>query len=194
MMLALADNICIDNTRKFGKLCSGNIIELFDDCALIISDFASVNSFFGGNHKEKGIKITGENCRIYLGSSSTNFVKNGFLEAPNLDSKIFVTAGKYLSLSETFATNCKLEITAGFIRSIKGLENSEINISSGIIGEKNNVKYPVPIKSSGKITVISGKIRDKNGISITVNTPGNCKVKKSNLGNYVDISGKILYN
>lgn len=194
MMLALADNICIDNTRKFGKFYNDNIIELFDDCALIISDFASVNSFFGGNHKEKGIKITGENCRVYLGSSSTNFVKNGFLEALNLDSKIFVTAGKYLSLNETFTANCKLEITAGFIRSIKGLENSEINISSGIIGEKSNVKYPIPLKSSGKIIIISGKIRAKNGTSIMINEPGICKVKKSNLGNHVDISGKILYN
>ena len=90
--------------------------------------------------------------------------------------------------------NCKLEITAGFIRSIKGLENSEINIFSGIIGEKNNFKYPVPIKSSGKITIISGKIRDKNGTSIEVNESGSCKIKKSNLGSYIDISGKILYN
>lgn len=194
MMLVLADNICLDNTRKFGKLCNDNIIEILDDCALIINDFASVNSFFGGNHKEKGIKIAGENCRVYLGSSSTNFVKNGFLEASNLDSKIFVTAGKYLSLGETFTVNCKLEITAGFIRSIKGLENSEINISSGIIGEKNNFKYPAPIKSSGKITIIAGKIRDKNGTSIAVTEAGSCKIKKSNLGSYIDISGKILYN
>ena len=194
MMLTLADNICIDNTRKFGNFCSDNIIDLLDDCALIVSDFASINSFFGGSHKEKGIKITGENCRVYLGSSSTNFVKNGFLEAPNLDSKIFVTAGKYLSLSETFNVNCKLEVSAGFVRSIKGLENSEINIFGGIIGEKNNVKYPAPIKSSGKITVISGKIRDKDGTSIMVTEAGNCKVKKSNLESYIDISGKILYN
>lgn len=194
MMLALADNICIDNTRKFGNFSSDNITDLFDECTLIISDFASINSFFGGNHKEKGIKITGENCHVYLGSSSTNFVKNGFLEALNLDSKIFVTAGKYLSLSETFTANCKLEITAGFIRSIKGLENSKINIFGGIIGEKNNIKYPTPIKSSGKITVISGKIRDKEGTSIMVTESGSCKIKKSNLESYIDISGKILYN
>ena len=121
-------------------------------------------------------------------------MKNGFLEAPNLDSKIFITAGKYLSLSETFAANCKLEISAGFIRSIRGFENSEINISGGIVGEKNNIKYPVPIKSSGKITVISGKIRAKDGTSIVIDEPGSCKIKKSHLGSYIDISGKILYN
>lgn len=194
MMLALADSICIDNTRKFGKFCSDNIIELLDDSALMINDFASINSFFGGNRKEKGIKITGENCRVYLSSSSTNFVKNGFLEALNLDSKIFVTAGKYLSLSETFTIDCKLEISAGFIRSIKGFENSKISIFGGIIGEKSNIKYPVPIKSSGKITVISGKIRDKDGTSIIVAEPGSCKIKKSNSESYIDISGKILYN
>ena len=79
-------------------------------------------------------------------------------------------------------------------RSIRGFENSEINISGGIVGEKNNIKYPVPIKSSGKITVISGKIRAKDGTSIVIDEPGSCKIKKSHLGSYIDISGKILYN
>lgn len=195
-MLILGDNICINNTAKITSFSkSGNIFELCDDSCLIINDNVSVNSFSGLKKKCKAINVLGENASVYLNSFSCSFVKDIFLEAINPTSKIIVKSGKYISNGVTFVVGGSLKIKKGFVRSIHGLDNSNIKIKGGVIGEeKENKTLNIPIKTSGKIILQSGKIRSKDGVSILIYPSGEHILEKSDYSNAIDIKGKILYN
>lgn len=194
-MLILCDNVCIDNTRKtefFNK--NKDIIKMLDNSCLMLSDNASINSFSGIKSKTTAIKISGEDCAVYLETSGVNFVKGKFLEALNPNSKIKVSSGKYLSAGDTFIINCNLTVKGGFIRNIKGFENSITEIFGGIIGDENNPQYVAPIESQGKLVLESGIIRKKDEISIIMQGSKEITKKKGDLSNPIDIKGKILYN
>lgn len=195
-LLLISDSVCIDNTRKLLSFCkSKSIFELLDNSCLIINNNASVNSSFGMKPKEKGIKISGENCTLYLNSSSCNFVQNGFIESLSPSSKIIINSGKYLSSKETILANCDLEINGGFINSIKGLETSKIKIHGGIIGKKNPSKNDhIPIETKGKLILNSGTIRCCENISVSISNEKNLIIKNENKLIKVDIEGKIIYN
>lgn len=196
-MLILSDSICIDNTHRVTSLrASQNIFELYNESTLIINDNVSLNSDFGIGTKGRAIEIIGESCNVYLNSSSTNFVSKGFIQSLDSTSHIVVNSGKYLSHKNrpTFLVNCNLNINGGFIRSIKGLESSNINIEGGIIGENNSSKFLVPIQSSGKVKIESGKIRAKNGVSISMCNSKEFFISKTSSHSLVDIDGKIIYN
>lgn len=196
-MLILSDNICIDNTRKITSVyISEDIFDLNNDSTLIINDNVSINSSFCLGSNGKGINVIGENCNIYMNSSSANFVDKGFLQSLNNNSNIVVNSGKYISNNSnpTFIINSHMTVKGGFIKNIKGLAFSNLEINGGIIGENNNLSSSVPIESSGSIKITSGKIRDKNGVSILMNNSKEILVDKDNSYNSVDIAGKIIYN
>lgn len=197
VMLILADNVCIDNTRKVTSLYfARNIIEMENSSVLIINDNVSLNSGFGIGGRGYGINIRGESCAVYLNSSSTNFINKGFLRAFNSSSKVIVNSGKYLSLGNNpaFLVNCKLIVNGGFIRNIRGLELSNVTVNGGIVGEENKLQFPLAIESWGKLKLNSGIIRAREGIAIIMHNSEFCKISDNKSASLVDIKGKIVYN
>ncbi len=191
----ISGGICIDNTRKpFSLYTSRDIFEMRDNSILILEKNATLNGGYGTGFRGYGINAIGENTHVYLSSSGHNFVSKGVVIAPSKESQISIRSGKYLSSGGycTLNVNGFLNISGGFIRSIKGYENSTVNISGGIIGENNELRYPVPIETFGKLNVKSGMIKSREGTSIYFH--GKDNMENSNFDDSVDIAGKILYN
>ncbi len=196
-MLILADSICIDNTRKITSLYfARNNIEMENNSFLIINDNVSLNSGFGVGKGGHGISVKGENCAVYLNSSSTNFVNKGFLRSYNSNSKIVINSGKYLSLGSNpaFLINGKLIVNGGFVRNIRGLECSNIVVNSGTVGEEDKLQFPLAIESWGKLKLNGGIIKSREGISIIMHNSEFCKINERKYSSLVDIRGKIVYN
>lgn len=196
-MLILSDSLCIDNTRKMTSLYfTRNNIEMDNNSVLIINDNVSLSSGFGFGNGGYGINVKGENCAVYLNSSSTNVVNKGFLRAYNSNSKIVVNSGKYLSLgiNSAFLVNGKLIINGGFIRNIRGLECSNIFMNNGIVGEEDKLQFPLAIESWGKVQLNGGTVKSREGISIIMHNSEYCKINGNKYSSFVDIIGKIVYN
>ncbi len=196
-MLILADNICIDNTRKMTSLYfSRDNIEMDNNSVLIINDNVSLNSGFGVGKGGYGINIKGENCIVYLNSSSASFINKGFLRSCHSNSKVVVNSGKYLSLgiNPAFLINGKLIINGGFVRNIKGLEFSDVVVNSGIIGEENKPQFPLAIESWGRLKLNGGIIKEREGVSVIMHDSEYCKINRNKCSSSVDIRGKIVYN
>ena len=163
---------------------------------LIINDNVSLNSGFGVGKGGHGISVKGENCAVYLNSSSTNFVNKGFLRSYNSNSKIVINSGKYLSLGSNpaFLINGKLIVNGGFVRNIRGLECSNIVVNSGTVGEEDKLQFPLAIESWGKLKLNGGIIKSREGISIIMHNSEFCKINGRKYSSLVDIRGKIVYN
>lgn len=191
----LAENVCIDNTRKpFSPYLSRDVFQMHDDSVLILNDNATINGGYGVGFKGYGIKMAGENCAVYLNSSGHNFVGKGVVFSAKSTSKVIVNSGKYLSASGNYALNVNgsLRVKSGFIRSIKGYYESRIIIDGGIIGEDNELRFPMPIECFGKLKINRGTVKARDNISVFVHK--NSETTVSVLKRQVDIKGKILYN
>ncbi len=193
--LILAGNVCIDNTRKpLSFYPARDVFQMHDDSVLILNDNATINGGYGTGFKGCGINMSGENCSVYLNSSGHNFVGKGVVFAAKPTSKVIVNSGKYLSASGNYALNVNgfLRVKSGFIRSIKGYYNSRIIIDGGIIGEDNELRFPVPVECFGKIKINRGTIKARDDVSVFVHK--NAETDVSVLDDQVDIRGKVLYN
>jgi hypothetical protein len=187
--------VCVDNTRKpLSLYAARDVFQMRDDSVFVLNDNATINSGYGTGFRGYGINMAGENCAAYLNSSGHNFVGKSVVFSAKPTSRIIVNSGKYLSASGNYALNVNgfLRIKGGFVRSIKGYYDSKIIIDGGIVGENNELKFPVPVECFGKISVNHGTVKARDGISIFIHKNGGTRV--SVLKRQVDIKGKILYN
>ncbi len=194
--LIISGNVCIDNNKKpFSIKRAQDIIRMQDDCAFILNDNATMSGGYGVGSKGFGINAQGENCSVYLNSSGYNSVNKGVVLAPKASSKIIVNSGKYFSVGGNYAINSNgiVKLNGGFIRSVRVFENGFLKVDGAIVGEDNKPRFPVPIEVFGKLTLKSGMVKARDGVSVfahSLEKDGNVNV----LGKDIDIKGKILYN
>ena len=192
-MLILADSICIDNVRKTSSLFpSTTAVRLYENSTLILNDNASINCGYGIGLKGQGVYMPASGSSVYLNSASQSFASKGFIFAPNPDTKVIMSSGKYCSLGGNFTINVNgtFKMNGGFVRNIKLAEDAKTVINGGVIGEDNKLQYPVPVECMGNLKVNAGKINARGGISL-YSHGDNAKI---NIETAVDIRGKILYN
>ena len=191
----VSGSVCIDNTRKpFSVYTARDIFEMHDNSVLVIENNATLNNGYGTGLHGHAVNISGENVCIYLSSSGHNFVSKGFVTSSEKTSKVSICSGKYLSSGGfcTFSVNGTLNVSGGFVRSVRGYEKSQISMTGGIIGEENELRYPIPIESFGKINICGGTVKSREGVSIYIH--GKDNMDNSNFNDSIDIAGKILYN
>lgn len=191
----VSGSVCIDNTRKpFSVYTARDIFEMHDNSVLVIENNATLNNGYGTGLHGHAVNISGENVCIYLSSSGHNFVSKGFVTSSEKTSKVSICSGKYLSSGGfcTFSVNGALNVSGGFVRSVRGYEKSQISMTGGIIGEENELRYPIPIESFGKINICGGTVKSREGVSIYIH--GKDNMDNSNFNDSIDIAGKILYN
>ena len=194
-MLIISDEVCIDNTRKITSLYPGSdVFELHDNTVLVINDNASINSAYAVGKKGIGINVLGKRCAVYLNSSSSNFTSKPFIKSLDMSSMIKVNSGKYFSSpkNSAFVVNGELLIRGGLVDSIKGMEQSEVVLENGIVGEHSGKK--IPIETMGRLNLRNGTVRSKDGVSILIYAQQNTKKNNLNLSTIVDIEGEIRYN
>lgn len=192
----IAGSVCIDDTRKpYSVYPSLDVFEMHSSSFLALTEDATVNSGYGVGKGGRAINIIGDNSCAYLSTSGHNFARNGFVFTRNNTSNVKVTSGKYISNSRryTFDINGKINISSGFIRSLKIDNNGEGVLEGGTLGDSQRSASTYPLECLGKMDIYAGTINAHKEISVKVGDAASViEHKKSNC--IVDIKGKILYN
>lgn len=194
--LIVGGSVCIDNTRKpYSMHIAKSIFEMHDDTVFSLIDDATINNGYGIGYGGYAIDAKGKNTSVYLASSGHNFTGSGIVFASDSTSKVEVISGKYISNSRryTFDLSGKINISSGFIRSLRINGGGKGKINGGTIGDSHRISSVYPLECSGEVQIFSGTINAHKGVSVKINS-GAEVIAHKNSNCVIDVKGKILYN